>query len=177
MQKVLAILYIIFFVQVLHAQERVNPVISEYGGIYDIPDAKVKVDPAIDYNIVIDVYSSIDEPQLLNPALNNVARMLNLHSVSGADVGKMHVVLAVHAGATYALMDDESYREKYRMANPNTQLVKQLVASGVDVTVCGQSLISRKVDPDGLLPGVQIATSMLTTVTTFQLKGYAFLRF
>ena len=177
MKTAITILSMLLFFQITQAQDRVNPIISEYGGIYDIPDADVKVDSALDYNIVIDVYSSIDEPQLLNPALNNVARMVNLHAVSGANMSRMHVVLAVHAGATYSIMDDKSYDKKYGFENPNTALVKSLVDSGVDITVCGQSLISRKVDPEHLLPGVKVATSMLTTVTSYQLKGYAVLRF
>ena len=43
--------------------------------------------------------------------------------------------------------------------------------------VCGQSLIGRKIDPKEVHENIDLATSMLTTVTTYQLKGYAMLRF
>jgi intracellular sulfur oxidation DsrE/DsrF family protein len=61
--------------------------------------------------------------------------------------------------------------------NPNIDLIKSLKAAGVKLTVCGQSLLARKVAPGQVLEEVDIATSMLTTVTTYQLKGYAFLKF
>lgn len=159
------------------AQEKVNPVVTEYGGIYDIPYATVKPDADIVYKIVIDVYSGTDTPTTINPALNNVARMLNLHNVGGVPADKMDVVLAIHGGATYAIASNDTYKEKYNVDNPNIGLVKALKEAGVRLTVCGQSLIGRGIEKESVLTEVEIATSMLTTVTMHQLKGYAFLKF
>jgi intracellular sulfur oxidation DsrE/DsrF family protein len=35
----------------------------------------------------------------------------------------------------------------------------------------------RKIAPEALLPGIQIATSAMTTLTTYQLNGYALMKF
>ena len=43
--------------------------------------------------------------------------------------------------------------------------------------VCGQSLVARKIDRMKLVPQVKVASSMLTTLTTYQLRGYAALKF
>lgn len=161
----------------LIAQEKVFPVIEEFGGIYDIPDADIKPSIALEYKIVIDVASGQDQPELLNPALNNVARMLNLFAVGGANMTKVHVVLAVHGGATYALMDNEAYSVRFGVDNANVDLIKALLDEGVKIAVCGQSLISRGVPDNKLVEGVEIATSMLTTVATYQTLGYHAMKF
>ena len=158
------------------AQEMVNPVIKSYGGIYDIPKATVRPGPDQKYQVVIDLYSGSESPDKLNPALNNVARMINLHAVGGA-TQKMDVVLAIHGKANDIVMRDASYLTRYKVNNPNIELIKHLKSAGVKLTVCGQSLLHSQVDPDQVLDEVDIATSMLTTVTTYQLKGYAFLAF
>ena len=66
---------------------------------------------------------------------------------------------------------------KFGIDNPNIDLIKELKDSGVKLTVCGQSLIARDVKPDEVVEEVEIATSMLTVVTTYQLLGYAVLKF
>ena len=153
------------------------PIIKDFGGIYKIDDSTILPDSVLDYRIVIDVYSGPEAPDQLNPALNNVARMLNLHAIGGVEAENIHVVLAIHGGATVAVLDDEHYEEEFDMANPNSLLIEALAQAGVKLTVCGQSLIGRGIDTQSVSKQVEIATSMLTTVTTYQLKGYAFLRF
>lgn len=173
----LCVVFAYCFCHVAWSQERVNPVVSDFGGIYEIENATFQADPRIEYKIVVDVYSGEDDMNQINSALNNVARMLNLHSVAGADISRMKVVLAIHASATYAILSDNAYRKRYSCSNPNIALINALADAGVKLTVCGQSLIARGVDADELLNPVEVATSMLTTVTTLQLNGYAFLRF
>ncbi len=161
----------------LQGQEKVNPVIEDFGGIYDIPEATVKPDGQQEYKIVIDVYGGASDKSDIDRSLNNVARMLNLHAVGGVPADNMTVVLALHAQSTYSTMGHDAYREKYGTDNPNADLMKALKEAGVKITVCGQSLIGRGVDPNRLLEEVEIATSMLTTVTHYQKLGYMLLRF
>jgi intracellular sulfur oxidation DsrE/DsrF family protein len=160
-----------------YSQERVNPVIKNFGGIYDIPEATVKPDSSVAYKIVIDVVGGSEDPNEIDASLNNVARMLNLYAVGGADFEKINVVLAIHGKSTYSTMNDNSYKAKFGVKNPNTPLIEELKEAGVKITVCGQSLKGRNVSTDQLLPEIEVATSMLTTVTTYQMKGYALLKF
>ncbi|MEQ8243487.1 DsrE family protein [Fulvivirga sp.] len=169
---------ILFFVAVsAKAQERQNPVVSPFGGIYDIPEATIKADPELEYKVVIDLVTGNEDAKEFNWSLNNVARMLNLHAISGADMSRMKVVVAVHGEATYSIANDKRYKAKYGVENPNKELIKALTNAGVTIAVCGQSLKGRGVATDEVLEEVAIATSMLTTVTTYQLKGYALLKF
>lgn len=161
----------------LAAQEKVNPVIKSYGGIYPLEEATVRPDPRLVYKIVVDVVTGSDDPTEVSAGLNNVARMLNLHAVGGVPPGKMEVVLAMHGGATFATLDNAAYRKKFEVDNPNIGLVQELKAAGVKLVVCGQSLIGRDISTDLIQPEIEVATSMLTTVSMYQLKGFAVFRF
>lgn len=158
------------------AQDMKNPIINNYGGIYSIPEATVLPDPELIYRVVIDLYSGADSSEKLNPSLNNVARMINLHAIGGA-TKKMEVVLAIHGKANDMVMNNQHYFDRYGVNNPNIELIRDLKQAGVKLTVCGQSLLASKVAPSEVLTEVEVATSMLTTVTTYQLKGFAFLAF
>ena len=162
----------------LSAQEtRVAPVVPSFGAIYPLEAATVKPDPSLRYKIVVDVYSGAAEPTELAFGLNNVARMLNLHAVGGVPADSMEVVIAMHGGATFATLNNKAFKEKYGVDNPNIPLVKELKAAGVKLVVCGQSLTSREIPLAAIQPEIEIATSMLTTVSMYQLKGYAVFRF
>lgn len=176
MKIILSITTLLFLLSAF-AQERVNPVVKNYGGIFDIPEATIKPDPNQEYKIVIDVYGGAEDKSNIDRSLNNVARMLNLHAVGGVPKEKMNVVLALHAQSTYSVMADDLYQEKFGSPNPNIDLIKELKEAGVKVTVCGQSLKARGVETDQVLSDVEIATSMLTTVTSYQMKGYQLLKF
>ena len=163
----------------LYAQlpPRVNPIIKSQGGIFEIPFAVETPDPNMMYNIVIEVERESEKPDTINWALNNVARLLNLHAVGGVPAKNINVVLAIHGGAAYTTMNNEAYRAKYKMDNPNLRLYEELQAAGVKMFVCGQSIVNRKIDRTRLVPELKIALSMLTTVTTYQMKGYAYVKF
>lgn len=174
--KYLFSLSLVLLILSLNAQ-RVNPVIKDFGGIYAIPESTVKPDPTKDYKIVIDVYGGAKDKSKVDGSLNNVARMLNLHAVGGVPADKMKVVIALHGQSTYSTLDHSTYREKFKMDNPNAELIKALKDAGVKIAVCGQSIRSRGFKADELLDEVEVATSMLTTVTHYQNLGYTMLKF
>jgi intracellular sulfur oxidation DsrE/DsrF family protein len=159
------------------SQTRIFPVVKSYGGIFEIPYAEEKPDPSLDYKIVIEVERESEHPDSLSWAINNVARLVNLHVMGGVPKEKLNVVMVIHGGATYNVMENAAYMKKYKTNNPNLRLFKELADAGVKILVCGQSLINRKVDRMKIVPEVKVATSMLTTLTTYQLKGYALLKF
>jgi intracellular sulfur oxidation DsrE/DsrF family protein len=159
------------------AQTPQNPVIKSAGTINDIPFATVKGDPTMEYNIVIDIMLGASKPEQINPALDNVARLLNHHAVAGVPAEKMHVVLAVHNESSTSLINNEAYQKRFNVDNPNLKLLEELHNAGVKITVCGQSLVKRNIDHKTLAPQVEVAVSMLTTVSTYQLKGYAVFKF
>lgn len=175
--KTLAIFLCLAISAKSYAQERINPVIKKAGGIFEVNDAVEKPDPTIPYKIVIELVSASDNPGEVNQALNNIARLINLHVSGGVPRANLEIVVAIHGEATYTITDSKTYEQKYKEPNPNLELYKELADAGVKLVVCGQSLIVRKVDRATIIPEIKIATSMLTTVTTHQLKGFAYLKF
>lgn len=142
-----------------------------------MPYADEKIDPTLNYNIVVEVVTSNNKPDEVNWALNNVARMLNLHAMAGVPQEKLNVVVAIHGEATFTVMDNKEYRNKYHVNNPNLELFQALEEAGVKMFVCGQSLLARDINREKMVPQIITASSILTTMTTYQLKGYAQLVF
>lgn len=175
--NVVFIISLLMLSHLLSAQDRINPIIEGYGGIFDAPHATEKPDPNMEYKVVIDVATGDNDKTAPFYSLVNVARLLNLHAMGGVPKEQMHVVLAIHGGAIYAALDNESYKERFDVDNPHLELFEKLQKAGVKMFVCSQSLLGRDLDHERLAPGIQVATSMLTTLTTYQLKGYAALKF
>jgi len=175
--KFLALSFLIISSYISYAQESRNPMVKNYGGVFELPFEAEKPDPNLQYKIVLDIYSGADQPSEINPALFNAARMLNLHLVGGVPKENMDVVLAIHGPAAFTVMDNDAYKAKYGTDNPNLGLITELDKAGVKLYICGQSLLVRKIDVNRIAKEIKPALSMLTIVTTHQLNGYAFMKF
>ena len=174
---VLGLLLVLITSLSMNAQELVNPVIKNFGTIGQADSATEKPDPSLTYNIVVDLATGEDNKSNLLFSLNNVARLINLHVMGGVPKENLHVVVAVHGGAIWSVLNNELYYKKFKTANPNIPLYRELIDSGVKIVVCSQSMFKRNIAPSDLVKGLEVATSALTTITTYQLKGYALLKF
>lgn len=153
------------------AQKGANPIIKNYGTIYEIEGA-IDPDSEIEYKIVVDLKTLQRDKESINPGLNNVARMLNLHGLGGVKAENLNVAVAIHGGATDVILNNEAYQKKYELDNPNLKLINELKEAGVELYVCGQSLLARNYEHDEVNSQVKIGLSMLTVVTTYMHKGY-----
>jgi intracellular sulfur oxidation DsrE/DsrF family protein len=70
------------------------------------------------------------------------------------------------------VMSNEAYKERYNRDNPNIAIIHALRQAGVDIRVCGQGLLARKIDATQVNPDVQIDLWAMTTLVNLQLKGY-----
>jgi intracellular sulfur oxidation DsrE/DsrF family protein len=69
-------------------------------------------------------------------------------------------------------MTNEAYRARYNRDNPNIAIIHALRQAGVDIRVCGQGLLGRKIESAQVNPDVQIDLWAMTTLVNLQLKGY-----
>jgi intracellular sulfur oxidation DsrE/DsrF family protein len=161
----------------LSAQALLYPVIKDYGGVEEDSFAVVRPDPAIDYKIVAEMGEPLKNKSQVYGPLEVVARLYNLHIYGGVTQKNLHVAAVIYAGGTLATLNNEEYRKRFGIDNPNVKLIRELKDAGIEIIVCGQSVMKDQVDPTTINPDVEIATSRLTAVSTFQMKGYGFFIF
>ena len=59
--------------------------------------------------------------------------------------------------------------------NPNLDLLHQLHEAGVEIYVCGQSLVSQGQRPEEVAVFVDVAVSALTSLVNLQADGYSYI--
>lgn len=161
----------------LQAQTKVNPVIKSYGQVFQIPAADHKPDPSIKYKILVELTENASKPDSLNEYLEALATLINLHAAEGVPKENIQMAVVLRKMATYGVFGNELYKEKFKCDNPNMQLLKELMDAGVEFYVCGQTMLKRNIDTKKLAPGTKIASSGLTTISTYQLQGYTMIKF
>ncbi|MCS5488826.1 DsrE family protein [Algoriphagus limi] len=177
-KTLLSLLFLAFLgISSIQAQTPQYPIVKGFGGIYEVPDATERPDPTLEYKILVDLISGADDPKVINRYVDNVARLMNLHGLAGVPKDRLHVKVVVHGGAIFSLLNDEKYKDRFEVENPNLKVLDALKEAGADILVCGQSMVVRKLKKEDLWPGVEIAHSMLTTATTYVPQGYVMLRF
>lgn len=176
--KNLKLTAILFFVGLAaFAQTPQFPIVKGFGGIYEIPDATERPDGTLEYKILVDLTSPSEDNKQISRFVDNVARMMNLHGLAGVTKDRIKVKVIVHGGGIFALLNDENYKKRFEVDNPNLKVFQALEEAGAEILVCGQSLIARNLKTADLWPGVTIAHSALTTITTYVPKGYIQLKF
>lgn len=167
----------LFLAAQLQAQTAQYPIVKGFGGIYEIPEATERPDPSLEYKIIVDLSTAAENDREISRWVDNVARLINLHGLAGVPKDRITVKVIIHGGAIFTLLNDENYKKKFEVDNPNLKVFEALKASGVDIMVCGQSLLARNLKVADLWPGVRVAHSALTTITTYVPQGYVLLKF
>ena len=159
------------------AQTAQFPIVKGYGGIFEIKDATERPDPNLEYKILVDLTSQAENDKEISRWVDNVARLMNLHGLAGVPKERIHVKVVVHGGGVFTLLNDAKYQEKYQVDNPNLKVYEALREAGAEIMICGQSMVMRKLSKEDLWPGVKIAHSALTTITTYVPQGYVLVKF
>jgi intracellular sulfur oxidation DsrE/DsrF family protein len=171
------LLFLVAIVSVARAQEKHAPMVPGFGAVYEIPDADLQPDASLEYKLVMDVTGGLADPSELNPSLFRIARTLNLHVLGGVARENIKAVAVIHSKATPSVLSSRAYRKHFDADNPNTELISALANAGVEIYICGQSLIARGYAEDKLHPDIKKSISAITILTEYQLKGYALMPF
>jgi len=143
--------------------------------MHALPQAAYQPDRNASYKVVFSLTKASDKPGEVNPALDRVARTVNLYVSAGVPLGHLKFVAIAYGPATPIALNDEQYRKKYGVANPNLPVIAELRKAGVDVAVCGQAVAEHDFQYDWVDSHVTLALSALTTISELQQKGYALL--
>ncbi len=154
-----------------------TPTIKDYGAEHYFPDAAVQPDPKMNYKVVFLIIHN-DAKAEHNEGLDHIARLINLLHDAGVKPNHINIVGVLTGPATAVAMADSTYKKMYTVPNPNDSLMTELTRVGhVKLYVCAQALSFMGYGPAYLNPNVKRALSALTTVTTYELKGYALMQF
>ena len=152
-------------------------IIPDFGQTYPIENPNFKTDTKATFKMVFDIAKAPEDPSILNPYLNTLARFLNMHHRAGVPVTQLHVRAAIHGEAAYGMLKDRYYQEKYGVPNPNIQLLKALDQAGVEIVLCGQTAGARNITSARRLELVDTALSAMTVIAQSQQEGYTLIAF
>lgn len=143
-----------------------TPTIEHYGKIHDLPNGAFKPQPGHVYKVVFALTQAPAQPDKVDPALDHVARTVNLYVASGVPLDKLKFVAVAYGAATPLALDDAHYRSTFGVPNPNLPLIDALKKAGVTIAVCGQAVAEHHFEYDWIDSLVTLALSALTTITT-----------
>jgi intracellular sulfur oxidation DsrE/DsrF family protein len=143
-----------------------------YNAAKDFAGAKERPDPNVDYKVVFSVAAQAKDNEI-HPTLKTIALYLNTLANEGVPANHRHLVAMFHQGGGDVVFANDVYQSRHNGAdNPNIAILNELKQAGVELRVCGQGLLGKKVEPSQLLPGVQADLWAMTTMVNLQLKGY-----
>ena len=138
----------------------------------DFPGAKELPDPSTNYKIVFSVSAKVKDDEV-HPMLKAIGLYLNTLAHNGVPAKNRHIAAMFHQGGGDAVFSNEVYKARHNgVDNPNISTLKELHEAGVELRVCGQGLMGKKVDPSQLLPGVQADLWAMVTMVNLQSRGY-----
>lgn len=144
-----------------------------YDAAKDFAGAKELPDPNIDYKVVFSVAANAKDDEI-HPTLKTIALYLNTLAHNGVPANHRHIVAVFHQGGGDAVLVNDVYKARHKgVDNPNIAMLRELKEAGVDLRVCGQGLLGKKVEPSQVLPGVQADLWAMTTMVNLQMRGYA----
>jgi intracellular sulfur oxidation DsrE/DsrF family protein len=157
-----------------HAWTQTNPKLpmAGYAAAKDIPGAKELPDPKVDYKVVFSVAANA-KPNEIHPTLKTIALYMNTLAHNGVPADHRHIAAVFHQGGGDAVLVNDVYKARHDgMENPNVAMLEELKQAGVELRVCGQGLLGKKLEPSQVLPGVQVDLWAMTTMVNLQLRGY-----
>ena len=152
-------------------------IIEDFGPTYQIDNPEFATHLSETFKVVFDVSKAPEDPAAVNKWIETVARYLNMHTNAGKTIETMRTVLVLHGNASYGLLKNEFYKEKFEVNNPNIPLLEALDKAGVEIILCGQTSVHRNLTKERRIPEAKISLSAMTALIQLQNKGYKLINF
>jgi intracellular sulfur oxidation DsrE/DsrF family protein len=152
----------------------------KWGGVAPVQNVTELADPKMKYKLLMELtgFAAKGEEKTakneINYGIGEITRKINLHVAAGVPQKNIDLVIIVHAGALFAFLNNEKYKRKYGIDNPNITIIKDLQNFGAKIIVCGQAMTFLGLEMEDLIPGIKEALSAQTVLSTYELKGYKF---
>lgn len=159
------------------AERKMGPVIENFGPVFSVENPGFITDTSKIYKVVFDVHDTPEDKTKVNPMLNTLARFLNMHAQAGVPIENLKVACVIHNKASHDVLNNEGYRAKFGVENPNVPLLAALKEVGAEVYICGQSVAARGVDRSNLAESVKVGLSAITVILSLESEGYTLIKF
>jgi intracellular sulfur oxidation DsrE/DsrF family protein len=146
------------------------PQIEGYGSVVALPEAGER--PRIGGRVVFDTTAAATAGKV-NRGLESAARLVNLYAKEGLAASRPQIAVILHATATPAALVNLAHERTGGGSNPNRELVEKLLENGVEIWVCGQSVVRGGHALSDILPGITIAHSAMVFNINRQQDGWA----
>jgi len=133
-------------------------------------------DKDLEYKIAIDITDALSDSSQVMSSLREVARTFNLHVANGTPKRKLKMAVVIHGGAINGITNDQAYQKKYRIPNPNLEVIRQMKKEGIEFYVCAQVLAFRRVPEEDITKDVELALSAKTALVTLDQMGYTYMK-
>ena len=144
-----------------------SPVATDILGARELPD------PNILYKVVFDIGKAAPRIDEVNPGLISIARYFNTLAKNGVPADHRKIVVVLHQGGTEMILNNAAFKARNDgHDNPNIAMIRSMKKAGIDFRVCGQAVLDRKIDPDTIMPEIQLDLWALTTIVNLELRGY-----
>ena len=154
-----------------------GPYIENHGAVWKVENKTIPLKKDFEYKVVFDITTTSNDPGVKNKNIDSAARFYNMLGQNGIAKNSIHVALVIHSSASKDVMNNQWYKSKYNINNPNTGLISELIAAGADVIFCGQSSFTRKMPKENLIEGVDLSLSALTSLVEYQSEGYQLIKY
>jgi intracellular sulfur oxidation DsrE/DsrF family protein len=140
---------------------------------YDpVPNPTFDIPRDLTYKVAWNVQQGSAKPDETNEAFKRIASFVNSSATAGVPRENLHYVMVVHGAAGVELLSNAAYRARMGVDNPNAALLEGLSKAGMKIILCGQTIVTRKLDREQLLPFVQVTLSATWAFTVLQAQGY-----
>lgn len=151
---------------------------ADWSAVYPVNNVEELPDPKMKYKLLIELvdFAPKDPDSTIKKNVNlglvEVGRIINLHVANGIPTEKLDVVIVVHASALRAFLNNDEYKKKYGIDNPNIAFLKEMESVGFKLLACGQAILFLGLEKEQMLPDVKVVLTAQTVLTSYQLKGY-----
>ena len=114
----------------------------------------------------------------VNKGLFYARKLINTYQKHGIAPEQVHLHLVYHGTGIAAVVKDEARKRLgAEAANPNADILAELVKRGVQVELCENTMQQKGVKPSELMPGVKLVVGAFPRLIDLQLQGFAYIKF
>ncbi|HYC49912.1 MAG TPA: DsrE family protein [Gemmatimonadaceae bacterium] len=128
------------------------------------------------FRIAYGVNTGPEKADALVEGFKSAANFIYVADSNGVPRSNLKLAIVVWGSATHSLLKNDAYRAAKGVDNASESLLGALNDAGVQIIVCGEALINRKIDRAQLLPFVKVAPTASIALATLHAQGYAIFR-